>query len=201
MKTSIPVSDTCTYRPYILRIICRFRKPYSKLFNASQSVPVPRAVEFKMATGCKFLSLTDSRECLQKIHVLPRIDKALNVGSFASFCLKPLQVKCFEHVLNGFDVVAVLPTGYGKSLLFQLLPTFLATKTDNNIVIVVCPLNAIIEDQLKVAKNIGIKAEVLQLVDHRMQVAETLFGSHEETDESDDVCIGLLHLISVPPPC
>ena len=26
-----------------------------------QSVPVPRAIEFKMATGCKFLSLTDSR--------------------------------------------------------------------------------------------------------------------------------------------
>ena len=133
--------------------------------------------------------MADARECLQKIHVLQRIDKALNVGSFASFCLKPLQVKCFEHVLNGFDVVAVLPTGYGKSLLFQLLPTFLPTKTDNNIVIVVCPLNAIIEDQLKVAKNIGIKAEVLQLVDHCMQVAETLFGSHEETDESDDVCI------------
>ena len=38
MKTCIPVSDTCTYRPYILRIICRFRRHYSKLWmRPSQS--------------------------------------------------------------------------------------------------------------------------------------------------------------------
>ena len=97
--------------------------------------------------------MADTSKRLEKIDVLQRLHKALNVGSFPSFCLKPLQIKCFEHILNGFDVVAVLPTGFGKSLLFQILPNFLPTKAENNIVIVVCPLNAIIEDQLKVAKN------------------------------------------------
>ena len=105
------------------------------------------------------------------------------------FCLKPLQIKCFEHLLNGFDVVVVLRSGLRKFLLFQLLPNFLPTKTDKNIVIVVCPVNAIIEDQLKVAKNIGVKAEVLQLLDHRKEIAEILFGSQERTEESDDACI------------
>jgi superfamily II DNA helicase RecQ len=65
----------------------------------------------------------------------------------------------------------------------------LPAKADNNIVIVVCPLNAIIEDQLKVAKNIGIEAEALQLVDLCREVAESLFGSHERTAESEDVCL------------
>lgn len=138
--------------------------------------------------------MADSSKCVQKIHVLQRLHKALNVRSFPSFCLKPLQVKCFEYILDGFDVIAVLPTGFGKSFLFQVLPNFLPTNADNNIVIVVCPLNAIIEDQLKVAKNIGIEAEVLQLVDHRREVAEGLFGSaHERTAEKDDVHVCLLN--------
>lgn len=47
---------------------------------------------------------------------------------FPSFCLKPLQVKCFEHMLNCHNIIAVLPTGFGKSLLFQLLPHFLPVK-------------------------------------------------------------------------
>ena len=52
--------------------------------------------------------MADTSKRLEKIHVLQRLHNALNVGSFPSFCLKPLQIKCFEHILNGFDVVAVL---------------------------------------------------------------------------------------------
>ncbi len=35
--------------------------------------------------------------------------------------LKPEQV-CLLHILNGGDVVALLPTGFGKSFIYQLLP-------------------------------------------------------------------------------
>ena len=31
-------------------------------------------------------------------------------------------MKCFEYLLKGKDIVAVLPTGFGKSLLFQPPP-------------------------------------------------------------------------------
>ena len=33
-------------------------------------------------------------------------------------------MKCFEYLLEGKDIVAVLQTGFGKSPLFQLLPDF-----------------------------------------------------------------------------
>ncbi len=36
--------------------------------------------------------------------------------------LKPEQEECLVHILNGGDVVALLPTGFGKSLIYQLLP-------------------------------------------------------------------------------
>ena len=41
-------------------------------------------------------------------------------------------MKCFEYLLKGKDIVAVLPTGFGKSLLFQLLPDIVPVKADNN---------------------------------------------------------------------
>ena len=59
---------------------------------------------------------------------------------------------CFESLIDGSEIIAVLPTGYGKSLLFQLLPDILPTKTTSNIVLDVTPLNLIIEDQLMVCK-------------------------------------------------
>ena len=40
----------------------------------------------------------------------------------------------FEHLQKGKYIVAVLPSGFGKSLLLQLVPDFLAVKRDNNIV-------------------------------------------------------------------
>ena len=77
--------------------------------------------------------------------------------------VKPLQVKFFEHALKGLDEIAVIPTDFCKSLLFQLFPDFLPVKGEENIVLVVCPLNSIIEDQLKVLEERGISADVLQL--------------------------------------
>ena len=68
------------------------------------------------------------------LSVLSRLGSAFNRYNFPSFCLKPLQSKCFEYLQKGKYIVAVLPTGFGKSLLFQLLPDFLPVKADNNIV-------------------------------------------------------------------
>jgi ATP-dependent DNA helicase RecQ len=78
--------------------------------------------------------------------------------------LKPKQVQCFEYLLQGFDVLSILPTGFGKSLLFQLLPDFLpVNKSSQNIVIVVCPLSSIIEDQISAMNLIGIQQKFYQI--------------------------------------
>ena len=72
----------------------------------------------------------------EKLSVLFELDLLLNVETLCRFVqLKPLQVKRFEYLLKGKDivVVTVLPTGFGKFLLFQRLPDFLHVKTDSNI--------------------------------------------------------------------
>ena len=95
--------------------------------------------------------------------VLKQLHVALN-NNFPSFCLKRKQVQCFEYLLQGFDVLRILPTGFGKSLVFQPLPDFLPVKSRQNIVIVVGPLTSIIEDQISALKLIGIPADILPII-------------------------------------
>ena len=131
-------------------------------------------VTFKMAVSSSKPKL---------LSVLRRVEFSLNNGNFPSLNLKPLQMKCFEYMLEGQDVIGVLPTGFGKSMLFHILPHFIPVKTTKNIVIVVCPLNCIIEDQLKVLKARRITADVLQLAVHEKEPAENLFRNEQEPSE------------------
>ncbi|XP_057292520.1 uncharacterized protein LOC130621225 [Hydractinia symbiolongicarpus] len=83
-----------------------------------------------------------------------------------SFILKPKQVQCFEYLGEGHHVIAVLPTGFGKSLIYQLLPDFVPERKAGNIVLVVSPLTSIIiQDQLVNLTKVGIECGFLQLED------------------------------------
>ncbi|XP_057302688.1 ATP-dependent DNA helicase Q1-like [Hydractinia symbiolongicarpus] len=120
--------------------------------------------------------------------VLKRLDFVFNLHEgFPSHCLKPKQVQCFKALLKGRDVVAVLPTGYGKSLIFQLLPDVIPQKSTRNIVIVVCPLSSIIEDQVQFLNSVGISAMSLHCNNSSTSSYESLFAemkTHEEINIS-----------------
>ncbi|MCL4113011.1 UNVERIFIED_CONTAM: hypothetical protein GTU68_064141, partial [Idotea baltica] len=69
---------------------------------------------------------------------------------------KGSQEKVISAVLQGKDVLALLPTGGGKSLCFQL-----PTLAKEGLCIVVSPLVALIHDQVENLKSKGIKALAL----------------------------------------
>lgn len=73
---------------------------------------------------------------------------------FESF--RPLQKEIITELLNNQDVIALLPTGGGKSLCFQV-PALLKP----GICIVVSPLVALMEDQVKALQAKNIKAMAL----------------------------------------
>ena len=88
------------------------------------------------------------------------IQNGLEENLLSDIYLKPKQLKALELLYRRKDVMAVFPTGYGKSLIFQLLP-FLHAENKNAKVIVVSPLNSIITDQMTTLKSRGIQAGVL----------------------------------------
>lgn len=73
---------------------------------------------------------------------------------FSSF--RDGQQEIIEAILGGENVLAVMPTGAGKSLCFQLPALIQQTKT-----IIVSPLVALISDQVASLRDNGVPAEML----------------------------------------
>ena len=99
--------------------------------------------------------------------------------------LKPKQVQSFEYLLQRFDALSILSTGFGKSLVFQLLPDFLPVKSCQNIiVIVVCRLTSITEDQIIALKLIRITADILPIIKDNSSLynADCLFERKEDSE-------------------
>ena len=79
--------------------------------------------------------------------------------------LKAEQRLIIEKIVARRDVFGQLPTGYGKSLTFQLLPGVLSCLKakgyefpPNPLVVVISPLMSIVEDQVKYLRSLGVKA-------------------------------------------
>jgi len=88
--------------------------------------------------------------------------------------LRPRQRETIVHLLAGKDVFAQLPTGYGKSLCFQLLPfVWDALNINQNCgILIVMPLISIIIDQI--SKLRGLKIPFIWLKDVNEELLEDL---------------------------
>ncbi|XP_028414051.1 uncharacterized protein LOC114537113 [Dendronephthya gigantea] len=91
---------------------------------------------------------------------------------YCDVILKPKQVICLEKAFLNLDILVVLPTGYGKSLIFYLLPALLYAKKHGvskseinitSIIVVVSPLNALIANQILRLASSGIRATVVDV--------------------------------------
>ena len=97
---------------------------------------------------------------------------------------RPEQKQAIYTLLSRRDLLAVLPTGFGKSLIFQLLvqvKEILSGKTA--CVIVVCPLKSIVLDQMTEASSMGLTAVSLSeasLQDVESGKYQLIFASAEE---------------------
>ena len=55
------------------------------------------------------------------LYVLKRLHNVMNNANFPNFNLKTKRASCLEST-EAVDVIAVFPTGYGKSFIFHALP-------------------------------------------------------------------------------
>lgn len=101
--------------------------------------------------------------------------------------LKEEQKEAVTSLLFGRDVLAILPTGFDKSLIFQLFATIKSIEatrdsTSSGTVLVICPLESVVKDQLTEAESCGLKAVSLNspdMFERTNDVPDIIFASAE----------------------
>ena len=98
--------------------------------------------------------------------------------------LKTEQKRAVKSLLSGRDVLAILPTGYRKSMIFQVFAVAKAISTkDPGTVLVVCPLQSLVKDQLMEAESFGLKGIALNspdMLEWMDKLPDIVFASAEE---------------------
>ena len=95
------------------------------------------------------LSNAKTTKMAAEVDVLAKAFAVFNAVARSEFKLKPEQEVAVKSLLDGKDVLAVFPTGYGKSLIYQM---FVRAKdfemNGNATILVISPLVSIIKDQI-----------------------------------------------------
>jgi ATP-dependent DNA helicase RecQ len=98
--------------------------------------------------------------------------------TFGLRSLRPGQKQVIQNVLNGRDTLAIMPTGGGKSLCYQLPALSLPGTT-----LVVSPLISLMKDQVEKLEKIGVEAGQLNSSLGVQEEAEALENiSHARSD-------------------
>lgn len=102
--------------------------------------------------------MTQTRTLDQDLADQPLLDQALNVlrRTFGHDAFRGLQAQVIAQVLDGQSALAVLPTGGGKSLCYQI-PSLIRP----GLGIVISPLIALMADQVAGLQQSGVAAERL----------------------------------------
>src|SRR5438876_1060888 len=115
------------------------------------------------STKEKYLAPIDLKKMMQSLLALKKY--------FGYDAFRPLQQEIIDDALANRDVFALLPTGGGKSLCFQL-PALLR----DGVTIVVSPLIALMKDQVDALRTSGIAATFLNSTLAGNEARERLHG-------------------------
>ncbi|MBO7661957.1 MAG: ATP-dependent DNA helicase RecQ, partial [Clostridia bacterium] len=127
--------------------------------------------------------------CDTKLNIRLRLKNIFGFDSFRTYDGVPLQEEATEAAVRGESLLAVFPTGGGKSLTFQL-PALMAGETDRGLTVVISPLQSLMKDQVDHLEEKGIADAV---------TINGLLDPMERKEAIDRVANGLASILYISP--
>ncbi len=119
----------------------------------------------KIIDFCHFITI-------RKININSDIKYKVLKDNFGHNSFRELQEEGVDAILENRDLLMILPTGGGKSLVFQL-PTLIK----DGISIVVSPLIALMQDQVSSLKAQGISADMISSAQSREDIDAIVYSA------------------------
>ena len=91
------------------------------------------------ADGCDY--------CRGKLDIFKGLKSFFGYDAFRTYNGEPLQEKAAQAAVEGKSLLAVFPTGGGKSITFQL-PALMAGQSAHGLTVVISPLQSLMKDQV-----------------------------------------------------
>src|SRR5690554_325903 len=101
--------------------------------------------------GCEY--------CSRKLDVRARLKDIFGFDSFRTYNGEPLQEDAVNAAIHNKSIVAIFPTGGGKSLTFQV-PALMSGENVKGLTVVISPLQSLMKDQVDNLENSNITEAV-----------------------------------------
>lgn len=98
-------------------------------------------------SGCKY--------CDEALNAKTALKEFFGFDSYRTFNNEPLQENAVNEAINNKSILAVFPTGGGKSLTFQI-PALMAGRNTRGLTVVISPLQSLMKDQVDNLEKSGI---------------------------------------------
>ena len=106
------------------------------------------------AVSCKSCSY-----CQTHLDIVKNLKRIFGYPGFRTYDGNPLQERAVQAAVDGKSLLAVFPTGGGKSITFQL-PALMAGETEKGLTLVISPLQSLMKDQVDNLVKRGISDAV-----------------------------------------
>lgn len=112
---------------------------------------VENVIKYLRNTPCK----AGCPYCISKLDVHQALKRTFGYDSFRTYNGEPLQERAAAAAVQGRSLLAVFPTGGGKSITFQL-PALMAGEAAHGLTVVISPLQSLMKDQVDNLEAQGI---------------------------------------------
>lgn len=131
--------------------------------------------------GCEYCSST--------LDIHKKLKEFFGYNEFREYNGEPLQEMAAQAAVDGKSLLAVFPTGGGKSITFQL-PALMAGQTEHGLTVVISPLQSLMKDQVDNLDEKGLVDAV---------TVNGLLSPVERSEALERVSNGLATIIYISP--